>query len=82
VRGPTLLELWSSVLNAEAIGVLDRVVDFSDSIMATQFLHRVRETFGITVSMASLFRETTTLAELAELIERTTVGASATPEAG
>ncbi|MDJ1168163.1 amino acid adenylation domain-containing protein [Roseofilum sp. BLCC_M154] len=70
-RTPTeeiLAGLWADVLNLNEIGVLDNFFMLGgDSIQATQLISRVRDTFGIELSLHRLF-ESPTVAELSETL--------------
>ena len=65
-RTPTeeiLVSIWTEILNLNEIGVLDNFFMLGgDSIQATQFISRVRDTFGIELSLHRLF-ESPTVAE-------------------
>ena len=58
-RTPTeeiLVSIWTEILNLNEIGVLDNFFMLGgDSIQATQLISRVRDTFGIELSLHRLF---------------------------
>ena len=70
-RTPTeeiLAGLWAELLTLNEIGVLDNFFMLGgDSIQATQLISRVRDTFGVELSLHRLF-ESPTVAELAETL--------------
>jgi amino acid adenylation domain-containing protein/non-ribosomal peptide synthase protein (TIGR01720 family) len=67
-----LARIWSEVLKVESVGVEDSFFDLGgDSLSAIRLLARVRTAMGVEVSLSTLF-ETPTVAELAELVGRTT----------
>ncbi|WP_344681211.1 amino acid adenylation domain-containing protein [Saccharopolyspora taberi] len=70
-RGPVeqaVAEVWGGVLGLDQVGIHD---DFfalgGHSLLATQIVTRLRETFGVAVSLRELF-ERPTVAALAELV--------------
>jgi acyl-CoA synthetase (AMP-forming)/AMP-acid ligase II/acyl carrier protein len=67
-----LTDILASILNVSRVGVNDRFVDFIDSVAATQFVGRVRDDFSLEISSTSLFREATTIADLAQAIDKAT----------
>ncbi|MDJ1175086.1 non-ribosomal peptide synthetase [Roseofilum capinflatum] len=70
-RTPTeeiLAGIWAKILSLDEVGVLDNFFMLGgDSIQATQLISRVRDTFGIELSLHRLF-ESPTVAEFGELI--------------
>ena len=65
-----LAEIWSQLLGIEQVGVYDNFFELGGhSLLATQLVSRVREAFGVELSLISLF-ETPVVAELAEKISR------------
>jgi amino acid adenylation domain-containing protein len=78
-RTPTekaLAESWAGLLGESQIGADDNFFDLGGhSLLATQLLSRVRETFGVELSLRQLF-EQPTVAGLAHLIEEATRAAA------
>jgi amino acid adenylation domain-containing protein len=63
-----LAEIWAEVLGIEQIGIHDNFFDFGGhSLMATQVVSRVRNTFNLELSLSKLF-EKPTIAQLAEVL--------------
>jgi acyl carrier protein len=75
--------LWTKLLDIEAVGMEDSFFDVGGhSLLATQLVSRVRETFGVHVSLRQFF-EAPTIAGLCALMEQQRVAAQEeTPEAG
>jgi acyl carrier protein len=66
-----LSRLWGEVLGLERIGVHDNFLELGGhSLVATQLMARLRDTFGLDLPLRVLF-ESATLAELAEVVEDT-----------
>jgi amino acid adenylation domain-containing protein len=66
----TLAEITASLLNLERAGVYDNFFDLGGhSLLATQFVSRVRDAFGVEVTLRALF-EKPSVAEMALEIER------------
>lgn len=64
-----LKAVWETVLDRETIGVHDSFFNLGGhSLLATQILARLRQTYGLKLSLVKFF-ESPTLAELAALIE-------------
>ncbi|NEQ88115.1 MAG: hypothetical protein F6K26_51665, partial [Moorea sp. SIO2I5] len=64
-----LAEIWVEVLGIEQIGIHDNFFDLGGhSLMATQVVSRVRQTFGMELLLQSLFKYPN-VATLAEEIE-------------
>jgi amino acid adenylation domain-containing protein len=72
-RGPVeemLQEIWAEVLKLERVGLRDNFFEVGGySLLATQVVSRVRQTFGVEVPLRSLF-ERPTILDLAAEIER------------
>jgi hypothetical protein len=63
-----LAEIWCDVLMLEEAGVNDGFFELGgNSLLGTQVLARVREVFGVQLSLRSVF-ESPTIAELAQLL--------------
>ncbi|NEP44904.1 MAG: non-ribosomal peptide synthetase, partial [Okeania sp. SIO2H7] len=63
-----LAGIWAEVLSLDEVGVLDNFFMLGgDSIQATQLISRVRDTFGIELSLHRLF-ESPTVAEFSEIV--------------
>ena len=64
-----LVEIWSSVLRVDRVGVLDSFFDLGGhSIVAARLVGRMREVLGVEVRIADVF-ERPRIAELAPLVE-------------
>jgi hypothetical protein len=64
-----VVETWQSLLRIERIGVNDSFFDLGgDSLLGTQVISRVRETWGVDVTLPALFEDPTPAA-LARRIE-------------
>jgi acyl-CoA synthetase (AMP-forming)/AMP-acid ligase II/acyl carrier protein len=64
-----LAEMWRAVLKLERAGIHDNFFDAGgDSILASQLIARMRQTFAVELSAPRLF-QLPTIAELAKLIE-------------
>ncbi|MBT7590553.1 MAG: SDR family NAD(P)-dependent oxidoreductase [Candidatus Scalindua sp.] len=65
----SLAEIWQEVLGIEHIGINDNFSELGgDSLLAIKILSRMRETFGVDITVQMLF-EKPTIAELSERIE-------------
>ena len=74
-----LAELWRQVLGLETVGIDECFFDHGgQSLLATQLLARIRDTFGVELPLPSLF-ESPTIAELAERIAQLRAGAAESP---
>jgi amino acid adenylation domain-containing protein len=63
-----LVEIWSSVLGVEQIGIRDNFFDAGGhSLLATQALSRIRRTMGVQLSLHTILTAPT-IAELAEVV--------------
>lgn len=66
-----LVEMWQNLFGIENVGVNDNFFDLGgDSLYATQIISRVREKFGVTISVAIIF-DKPTVAGLTEIINQT-----------
>jgi amino acid adenylation domain-containing protein len=75
-RTPTeeaLAAIWKELLNLERVGVEDRFFELGGhSLLATQVLARVKQAFGVEISLHEVFR-TPTIAGLAALVDERAV---------
>jgi len=63
-----LTDIWRQVLGVERVGVGDDFFELGgDSVVATQLLSRVNETFSVKLPLRDLF-EAPTVAEMAVLV--------------
>ena len=77
-----LVQVWSELLRKEPIGVLDDFFDVGGhSLIATQILTRVREIYGVELSLEILFEGDFTIAELARHIRHAQIKAAGVQEA-
>ncbi len=66
-----LAEIWRELLGITHVGIDDNFFEIGGhSLMATQFIARVQETFQIEVPLTVLFDGTPTIAHLAAAIEQ------------
>ncbi|HEY0737521.1 MAG TPA: amino acid adenylation domain-containing protein [Herpetosiphonaceae bacterium] len=71
----TVGAIWSQLLGVERVSVHDSFFDLGGhSLLATQLLSRIRSAFQLTIPLHALF-DTPTIAEIAELIERSQAAA-------
>ncbi len=71
--------IWRTLLGVEPIGVQDNFFELGGhSLLATQMLTRIRDAFGVRLSMSAIF-EAPTIAELAEQVDAARL-AEADPE--
>lgn len=64
-----LAEIWAQVLGLETVGIHDNFFDLGGhSLLITQLLTQIRDTFKVNLSLRSLFKEPT-VANIAETIE-------------
>jgi acyl-CoA synthetase (AMP-forming)/AMP-acid ligase II/acyl carrier protein len=64
-----LAELWRDILRVPRVGVEDTFLELGgDSVLATQFIARVRQTLDINVTLLQFF-EASTIRQLAPIIE-------------
>jgi acyl carrier protein len=65
-----LAELWAALLNVRAVGVHDNFFDLGGhSLLAVQLLSRVRQIYGVELSLEVVYSGEFTVAELAKAIE-------------
>jgi acyl-coenzyme A synthetase/AMP-(fatty) acid ligase/acyl carrier protein len=65
-----LADLWSELMKIDPVGVNDNFLELGgDSLLATQIVSRLRQDFGIEISL-SIFFMNLTVAELAQLVEK------------
>jgi acyl carrier protein len=65
----TLAAIWSELLMVERVGVFDDFFELGGhSLMATQIISRVREAFGVEITLRVFF-QTPNIGELAEAVE-------------
>ena len=65
-----LAELWAELLNLPTIGVRDNFFEIGGhSLLAVQLLSRVRQTYGVDLSLEIVYSGEFTVAELAKAIE-------------
>jgi acyl carrier protein len=65
-----LAELWSELLNLTAVGVHDNFFELGGhSLLAVQLLSRVRQIYGVELSLEVVYSGEFTVAELAKAIE-------------
>lgn len=65
-----LVALWSELLNVPKVGIHDNFFDLGGhSLLAVQLLSRVRQEFGVDLSLDVVYSGTLTIAELAKAIE-------------
>ena len=64
-----LAELWARVLRVERVGIRDNFFHLGgDSILAIQLISRVRDEFGVELSLVHLFDADSTIAKMTQLI--------------
>uniref|UniRef100_Q01XE0 FkbH like protein n=1 Tax=Solibacter usitatus (strain Ellin6076) TaxID=234267 RepID=Q01XE0_SOLUE len=65
-----LVELWAELLNVEALGVHENFFELGGhSLLAVQLLSRVRQLYGVELSLEVVYSGEFTVAELAKAIE-------------
>ena len=65
-----LAELWAGLLNLPAVGIHDNFFDLGGhSLLAVQLLSRVRQIYGVDLSLEVVYCGDFTVAELAKAIE-------------
>lgn len=65
-----LADIWKELLNLETIGVHDNFFDLGGhSLLAVQLLSRVRQVFGVELSLEVVYSGEFTIAELAKAME-------------
>ncbi|MFY1704922.1 non-ribosomal peptide synthetase [Micromonospora sp. WMMA1923] len=82
-RTPTevvLAEIWAELLTADGFGVHDSFFAVGgNSLQATQLVSRIRDRFGVTLSLRDVFVGAT-IAQLAELVEEQELAAASDDE--
>jgi hypothetical protein len=76
-----LAEIWTEIVE-QSVGAGDRFIDFTDSLSATEYVNRVRDTFHVDVPVSALFNKAPTVSKLAELIDRLATPAVKDPSLG
>ena len=65
-----LAELWAALLNVPAVGIHDNFFDLGGhSLLAVQLLSRVRQAYGVDLSLEVVYSGDFTVAELAKAVE-------------
>ena len=65
-----LAELWAALLNVPAVGVHDNFFELGGhSLLAVQLLSRVRQIYGVDLSLEVVYSGEFTVAELAKAVE-------------
>jgi FkbH-like protein len=65
-----LAELWAGLLNVEAVGIRDNFFEIGGhSLLAVQLLSRVRQIYGVDLTLEVVYTGEFTVAELAKAIE-------------
>jgi len=65
-----LAELWAGLLNVPAVGIHDNFFELGGhSLLAVQLLSRVRQVWGVDLSLELVYSGEFTVAELAKAIE-------------
>ena len=66
----TLAELWAGLLNLPAVGIHDNFFELGGhSLLAVQLLSRVRQIYGVDLSLEVVYSGEFTVAELAKAVE-------------
>ena len=66
-----LAELWAGLLNLPAVGIHDNFFELGGhSLLAVQLLSRVRQVYGVELSLEVVYSGEFTVAELAKAVER------------
>ena len=66
-----LAELWAGLLNLAAVGIHDNFFELGGhSLLAVQLLSRVRQVYGVELSLEVVYSGEFTVAELAKAVER------------
>jgi acyl carrier protein len=74
----TLTNMWAEALGLEQVGIVDNFFELGgDSMIMTQILGRIQETFGISLTIRAIFDDPTVqaLAERIESLQTTTQNA-------
>lgn len=75
----SVANIWQELLGAEQVGIHDNFFELGGhSLLATQVISRLRDAFGVKLSLLSFF-EIPTVAELAVVIERAKDGETCLP---
>jgi acyl carrier protein len=66
-----LVQIWQDLLGIEPIGIHDSIFELgAHSLMAAQLIARLQATFPIEISIRDVMGEGSTVAELAQIVDR------------
>jgi acyl carrier protein len=78
-----LADIWCSILDVRKIGIYDNFVDLGGhSILATQCLNCVRDSFGVELPLTMLFADTGNVRELSEILDKLMATKDPSPDLG